>query len=809
MEFNRQNAEVLREGLDQYHPGQGSDILDRVFYWTQGHPYLTQKLCQTVARSENGTWTSEQVDRLVDNLFLSEDGRQEAHLQFIRTNILQHAARAQLIETYDKVYKGKVVHEDRNSIIQNYLKLFGLVRAENGRLQVRNNIYRQVFDREWIKANTSRDNTLLPRLIAIAAILILILLGTYFVWFDQDTNDALIRTYTEEFDTQNPTLRLDRLAKLFDLGAADEARRLFSDLPPVEKIALFKGATPDLQPQLRSAIEGVYVLLENTPDDTRLLEAMYAALIQLEEPNPRTITLTEEIEHWLDGRDAMQGAEINYDRALVAYSTAIGKNSRNPATYLERAVVFAVREGFTDAIDDIDTAAELRLELNLGPSATLYHQQALIYSAQEDYSDALLSYQRALQIEQKPAIYFDRALTYAAMGDTNNALATFETVLQLDDNWLPNVQNALKENNLLTETLEGDPAARPTLAAFAAAPTFTATPSATVTPSPPATATASPNLQPSSTFTIEPILTPTGQPAPQATPATPAVAQPVIPPTPDTLIYVQSNYQYHNIGLISSDGQPLNLSLLNQVAAPSWCEQGRAVVFFAEPGVGPLDTGIWIAEFGNNILKNERLLINTEHIQNLSCSPVGDKIAYEIVLNPNRPPAEWQSQVSVIYANPERDDLEIDKFPGKQPAWRNNQELVVNTCEGSACGLFAVQCIGESCNYPGKTQLTDGSGDSYPAVSPDGSRIAFSRKIGSDWDIFLRDETGSIRNLTANLDGTNTTPIFGADGQNLYFRTDTRGRGIHWDILGIRLGNSLNEANTIIVDPVVKGVGPS
>jgi len=56
---------------------------------------------------------------------------------------------------------------------QNWLKLIGLVRAEEGVLRVRNEIYRQVFNLEWIKANASIDWT---RRIAVLTTLITLIL---------------------------------------------------------------------------------------------------------------------------------------------------------------------------------------------------------------------------------------------------------------------------------------------------------------------------------------------------------------------------------------------------------------------------------------------------------------------------------------------------------------------------------------------------------------------------------------------------------------------------------------------------------
>jgi hypothetical protein len=153
-EFSREDARVLEQGLEIAHPAQGKAIFDRIFYWTSGHPYLTQKLCLAVAEAENGRWTDERVDNLVEQLFLSGKARKETNLQFVRDKILNHPQHRQLFAFYRKVYKGKRVHEDERSLVQSQLRLAGLVKAEDGYLYIRNRIYRRAFDLAWVRENT-------------------------------------------------------------------------------------------------------------------------------------------------------------------------------------------------------------------------------------------------------------------------------------------------------------------------------------------------------------------------------------------------------------------------------------------------------------------------------------------------------------------------------------------------------------------------------------------------------------------------------------------------------------------------------
>jgi Tol biopolymer transport system component len=85
----------------------------------------------------------------------------------------------------------------------------------------------------------------------------------------------------------------------------------------------------------------------------------------------------------------------------------------------------------------------------------------------------------------------------------------------------------------------------------------------------------------------------------------------------------------------------------------------------------------------------------------------------------------------------------------------------------------------------GKRQLTDdrGVGDTTPAVSPDGQRIAFSRYVGSyQADIYVMNADGSgVEQLTGGHE--DTAPVWSPDGKRIAFtRSDSScsTRGCAW-----------------------------
>jgi WD40 repeat protein len=140
--------------------GRGQSLLQRVLYWTGGHPYLTQRLCQAMAAAAAGMPpTARPTPRLVDGLceaiFLTRKAREaDDNLAFVRHRLLNGDVDvAALLELYGQLRRGKRVADDEANPLVSLLKLSGAACGVDGSLRVRNRIYARVFNREWITEN--------------------------------------------------------------------------------------------------------------------------------------------------------------------------------------------------------------------------------------------------------------------------------------------------------------------------------------------------------------------------------------------------------------------------------------------------------------------------------------------------------------------------------------------------------------------------------------------------------------------------------------------------------------------------------
>lgn len=155
IEFNRQEATCLEQGLARVYGKRSAALLDRILYWTNGHPYLTQKLCANLVsqQAELGWRWKKSIDDRVNELFLTQSAQGEHNLKTIRRSIENDDYRKEMFAVYEQIARGQKVAEDIRSVSHNQLKLHGLVRSENGRLVVRNRIYERVFTYPWIYNN--------------------------------------------------------------------------------------------------------------------------------------------------------------------------------------------------------------------------------------------------------------------------------------------------------------------------------------------------------------------------------------------------------------------------------------------------------------------------------------------------------------------------------------------------------------------------------------------------------------------------------------------------------------------------------
>ena len=362
-DFALDEARTLLPGLEAASAGRAATTLERVLYWTGGHPYLTQKVCAEIAATGDGQWSDERVDRLVQQLFQSQEARKESNLQFVRDRIHESRDREQLLRVYRKVLSGKEVADEERDPVKSELKLVGLLKATpRGTLTPRNRIYETIFDAQWVQEAMPKVTSIRVAIASALVAVIALIAGGVLLVRQQNKDQILARTYTEGFlGTQSPAVRISNLAGLFRLGDAfaDGARELYFGLEQEQQLATFSelSAPEQVGEDLQRVIKGLYTHLEDSDAHNALLQAMVGDLQAIKAAFPDSSILCGELSAWLEGRTQARAGDG--EKAVQAYGRAIDYGGQNPAIYVDRGLAYARLGQYDDALADLGRAVEL------------------------------------------------------------------------------------------------------------------------------------------------------------------------------------------------------------------------------------------------------------------------------------------------------------------------------------------------------------------------------------------------------------------------------------------------------------------
>ncbi|KYF63694.1 hypothetical protein BE11_44985 [Sorangium cellulosum] len=162
-DFTRPELDALAPGLG----AQASALLDAIYSWTDGHPYMTMRACAALAGRE-------QIAAGAERAIVDEVVRREILERPLEDPNLNYAARrfedpsferpgamlTDKILLYRSLLLGEEVATDTESAVQMELRLCGMVknaRTPAGReLKIRNRIFRSALDMEWLKSKGER-----------------------------------------------------------------------------------------------------------------------------------------------------------------------------------------------------------------------------------------------------------------------------------------------------------------------------------------------------------------------------------------------------------------------------------------------------------------------------------------------------------------------------------------------------------------------------------------------------------------------------------------------------------------------------
>ena len=150
-EIEPYGVEIARSGRN------GKKLVDRIFYWVSGHPYLTQVLAGGVAARAEIRHPAD-VDAYVRTTLFSAESRQrepniaDAERRLLQTRLPNQSAdesRSQILELHALMLTNSLVPARHDEPAVLAMLLSGIAIEEAGSLRFRNRLYRTLFDERW------------------------------------------------------------------------------------------------------------------------------------------------------------------------------------------------------------------------------------------------------------------------------------------------------------------------------------------------------------------------------------------------------------------------------------------------------------------------------------------------------------------------------------------------------------------------------------------------------------------------------------------------------------------------------------
>ena len=159
--FKEHEAQPLLQGLAEK-VSSPQTLLKEMLAWTNGQPFLTQKLCKLIRNDASAIPTNGEAEwiqnlvqaKVIDNWEAQDEPE---HLRTIRDRLLKSKQSEQLVALYRQILQQpNFVALDNRDVRE--LLLSGLVIKQQGMLKVHNHIYEAIFDYSWLEQN-SKDST--------------------------------------------------------------------------------------------------------------------------------------------------------------------------------------------------------------------------------------------------------------------------------------------------------------------------------------------------------------------------------------------------------------------------------------------------------------------------------------------------------------------------------------------------------------------------------------------------------------------------------------------------------------------------
>ncbi len=247
------------------------------------------------------------------------------------------------------------------------------------------------------------------------------------------------------------------------------------------------------------------------------------------------------------------------------------------------------------------------------------------------------------------------------------------------------------------------------------------------------------------------------------------------------LVYPKWNGEKHDLYLNDTNGSREQF-ILGRAAGPSWSLDSRYIFVYGEEGIDQLypqsgvTNGIMRLTATSLPASNNQIQIYQGHGWNdgtarwANVAPDGTMIAYDGDRGGGR---------RIYFLGTAANQQFRYEIIGEQADWSpDSQKIVYRSGRNNQTGIWI-----SSRTDSGHTRITSNGSDSFPAWSPDGQTIAFSRDVGGSTDIYTVNVDGSNLQRLTDAPGHDTLPAYLPNG-DLVFRSSRSGGWSIWKMKG-------------------------
>ena len=162
-------------------------VVQRVIYWTGGQPFLTRRLCAMLVSH----WrTDDDIDRVARGNLLGERAKADPHFRFISAYLAAAPSHllGPLFNAYEALLNHKPIFCDDQSPVHSRLRLSGLAKRVGDKLVIRNMLYEEYFDFDWVRQQHATFWTRANKqLAAVATLAVVVALTMTYLWRQAQT----------------------------------------------------------------------------------------------------------------------------------------------------------------------------------------------------------------------------------------------------------------------------------------------------------------------------------------------------------------------------------------------------------------------------------------------------------------------------------------------------------------------------------------------------------------------------------------------------------------------------------------------